>query len=91
LFPFRRQVLPNPPPAAPQEKFHQYCQAEKIRFWDGRESLQHLGPQGFIDYDHLSADGATAVARQISQSQWIVPRPAGDEPPRVNTEQTKSP
>ena len=91
VFPFRRQVLPDPPPAGPQEKFRQFCRAEKIRFWDGREALQHLGTQGFIDYDHLSAEGAIAVARQISQSRWIVPRPASDEPPRVNTGQTESP
>ena len=91
LFPFRRQVLPGPPPATPQEKFRRYCETEKIRFWDGREALQDLGAQGFIDYDHLSAEGATAVARQVSQSQWIVPRPAGEEPPRVNTRQTESP
>ena len=71
LFPFRRQVLPNPPQAIPQEKFRQFCQAEKIQFWDGQEALQRLGADGFIDYDHLSAKGSVAVARQIAKSQWV--------------------
>ena len=91
VFPFRRQVLPDPPPAGPQEEFRQYCQTEKVRFWDAREALQQLGTQGFIDYDHLSAEGATAVARQISQSRWIAPHPARDKPLQVNTGQTESP
>lgn len=72
LFPFRRQVLADPPPAIPQEKFRLFCQQRKIQYWDGRESLTDLGVHGFIDYDHLSARGGLAVARQIAQSKWIV-------------------
>ena len=79
LFPFRRQVLGNPPPPLPQETFRRFCEDEHIRFWDGRQALQKLGTHGFVDYDHLSSTGGSAIATQIIQSNWIEVGPAGEE------------
>jgi len=71
VFPFRRQVLADPPPAIPQEKFRQFCEQKNIQYWDGQQSLTELGIDGFVDYDHLSAQGGQAVAQQIVQANWI--------------------
>ncbi len=91
LFPFRRQVLVDPPPAIPQEKFRKFCLQKKIQYWDGQESLTELGVHGFVDYDHLSARGGLAVARQIVQSKWIVKPTATDQSNETDSPGVTSP
>ena len=91
LFPFRRQVLVNPPPAIPQEKFRKFCLQKKIQYWDGQESLTELGVHGFVDYDHLSARGGLAVAQQIVQSKWIVKPTATEQSNETDSPDVTSP
>jgi lysophospholipase L1-like esterase len=91
LFPFQRQVLADPPPAIPQEKFRLFCQQRKIQYWDGQKSLADLGVYGFIDYDHLSARGGLAVARQIAQSKWITNPTTTSESTEAHSSRSASP
>ena len=91
VFPFRRQVLADPPPAIPQEKFRQFCQQKNIQYWDGQQSLAELGAHGFVDYDHLSARGGLAVAQQIVQSNWIVNVASSGESGKEDTSDVTAP
>ena len=68
VFPFRFQVLDEAPPPVAQQIIRDFCRKSEIPFLDALPTLASLKAEGFIDYDHLSPLGATAVARRLVQS-----------------------
>lgn len=71
LFPFRFQVLPDAPPPVPQRLVAEFCHQNDIPFLDGLDVLQRLEMKGFVDHNHLSPEGATAIAQQVLSSEWF--------------------
>lgn len=64
-FPFREQVRPDPQPPHPQEKLASICAQEGLPFIDMLEPLKPMGDKAFVDYDHLSGDGAAQTAKVV--------------------------
>jgi HEAT repeat protein len=75
VFPFRFQVMPDAPPPRPQQRIKEFCRTEGLRCFDLLEPLQHWGESAFLDYDHLSAEGAALVADQLLES-GLLPAPS---------------
>jgi len=73
VFPFRFQVVARAPDPTAQREIEGFCRREGIPFLDLLPVLQPLGERGFVDYDHLSAVGADAVADAIAASP-LLPR-----------------
>ena len=65
VFPFRLQVEPGAPPPTAQQRIGRFCEEQAIDFLDALPWLAPLGAPGFVDYDHLSKEGAEAVARNL--------------------------
>jgi HEAT repeat protein/lysophospholipase L1-like esterase len=73
VFPFRFQVEPDAPPPAAQARFESFCRAEALACLDLLPALSALGPAAFVDYDHLSAEGARLTARTLAESALVPP------------------
>ena len=65
VFPFRFQVDDDPPEPVAQETLRKYCEENNIKFVDTLQSLKPLKRAGFVDHDHFTAQGATAVAKHL--------------------------
>jgi lysophospholipase L1-like esterase len=68
VFPFRFQVEPGAPAPVVQERIAAFCGAEGLRCLDLLPAFSRLGPSVFLDYDHLSAGGASFVADTLYAS-----------------------
>jgi lysophospholipase L1-like esterase len=64
-FPFRLQVEPNAPDPGPQEKLKQICERLGIPWLDLLPVLKPVGSAAFVDYDHLSREGAMHVSNAV--------------------------
>lgn len=74
VFPFRFQVEPGAPAPVAQSRIAEFCRAEGLRCLDLLAPMRDLGPAAFVDYDHLSPEGARLVAREV---RGLIPaRPA---------------
>ncbi len=65
VLPFRFQVQAGAPEPSAQSRIAEYCRASGLRCLDLLEPLQRLGAGGFVDYDHLSVEGARLVAAEV--------------------------
>jgi len=74
LFPFRFQVMPHAPEPVPQATMAEFAASEEIPYFDMLPTLLPIGYDGFIDYDHLTPDGAALVAERIAQSGLLKPK-----------------
>lgn len=77
VFPFRFQLERGAPPPRAQERLRALAADEDLPYLDLLPALRGLGPSAFRDYDHLSVEGAEAVAEALAGAEWF-PRP----PPR---------
>lgn len=77
VFPFRFQLDAGAPPPTPQEQLARFCAAEEIVIFDALPVLKNVDVPAFIDEDHLSFDGAQAVARALARWQPLSSRVAG--------------
>ncbi|HET9314902.1 MAG TPA: HEAT repeat domain-containing protein, partial [Vicinamibacteria bacterium] len=68
VFPFRFQVAPGAPPARAQRRIAEFCEGERMRCLDLLDTLRPAGEAAFVDYDHLSVDGARLVAHALRGS-----------------------
>ena len=75
VFPFRFQLAPDAPPPLAQQRIAEFCAAEGLRCLDLLPALRRMGPRAFLDYDHLSREGAAFVADQIYGSD-LLPAPS---------------
>ncbi len=71
LFPFRFQVIPEAPEAIPQRTMAAFVGREGIQYIDLLPTLQRTGWDAFVDYDHLTPEGATSVAKCILESELL--------------------
>jgi HEAT repeat protein len=76
VFPFRFQLEATAPVPSAQRRILAFCEEQGIHCIDFLEPIRKAGPAAFVDYDHLSADGARLVASQIKASGLIPARPA---------------
>jgi lysophospholipase L1-like esterase len=65
VFPFRFQVEAQAPAPVVQERIAAFCRVEGLRCLDLLQPLRALGRAAFVDYDHLSPEGARLVAREL--------------------------
>lgn len=75
LLPFRFQLAPDAPPPLAQQRIAAFCGAEGLRCLDLLPPLRSWGPAAFLDYDHLSAEGARLVADHLLAS-GLLPAPS---------------
>ena len=68
MFPFRQQVRRRAPEPIPQRLVRGFCEKNEIPFLDGLSVLKPLGRSAFIDYDHLTPEGAAAIADLVMES-----------------------
>jgi HEAT repeat protein len=80
VFPFRVQVEPKAPSPVVQERIADFCRLEGLRCLDMLPTLTRKGPSAFVDYDHLSASGASLTADTILASGLL---PDGYSNPQV--------
>jgi HEAT repeat protein/lysophospholipase L1-like esterase len=80
VFPFRFQIEPKAPAPSVQEEIAVFCRRESIAFLDLLPAIRSHGPSAFVDYDHLSADGAAVVAATLQTSGLL---PAGPSDPEI--------
>ncbi|HSD26676.1 MAG TPA: HEAT repeat domain-containing protein, partial [Vicinamibacteria bacterium] len=71
VFPFRFQVAPGAPAPTVQQSILEFCADEKLPCLDLLPILRPMGEPAFVDYDHLSAQGATAVAEALLGSDLL--------------------
>ena len=71
IFPFRFQVEPGAPAPSVQARITDFCRGEGIPVLDVLPRLAPLTTRAFVDYDHLSAEGAAAVAQAVATSGWL--------------------
>jgi len=74
VFPFRFQLEPGAPSPSVQARIGEFCDGEGLRCLDLLEPLRAAGCAAFVDYDHLSPEGARIVARE---ARGLVPPEAG--------------
>jgi HEAT repeat protein len=79
VFPFRFQVLEGAPRAVAQERIAAFCRAEALRCLDLLEPLEAAGGEAFVDYDHLSPEGARLVAGALLESELLPRAPSARE------------
>jgi HEAT repeat protein/lysophospholipase L1-like esterase len=79
VFPFRFQVEAKAPPPTAQDAIAAFCAREAIPFQDLLPVLRPRGPAAFVDYDHLSADGAAIAAEALAASDLVPPHPSDGE------------
>ena len=75
VFPFRFQLAADAPPPLAQRRIAEFCAAEGLRCFDLLPALRQWGPAAFLDYDHLSAEGARLVADHVYRSD-LLPAPS---------------
>jgi hypothetical protein len=80
VFPFRFQLQGGAPPAVVQERIAAFCEADGLECLDMLPVLERLGPQAFLDYDHLSRQGSSVTADTLLASGLI---PAGFSSPQT--------
>jgi lysophospholipase L1-like esterase len=68
VLPFRFQVEKGAPRPVVQERIASFCAAEGLPCLDLLPTIGGLGPAAFVDYDHLSAAGASLVADTLHGS-----------------------
>jgi hypothetical protein len=73
VFPFRFQVAAGASRALPQQRVAEFSRESGIDQLDLLPALRRLGEGGFIDYDHLSPQGARLVARALVASGLLAP------------------
>jgi HEAT repeat protein len=90
VFPFRFQVAPGAPAPIVQQRITAFCALERLPCVDLLPALRGMGESAFVDYDHLSPEGARLVASAIERSSLFpaVPSvgervPAGADVPRL--------
>src|SRR5262249_45004045 len=79
VFPFRFQVEAKAPPPSVQEALAAFCARETIPFVDLLPVLRPRGPAAFVDYDHLSAEGAALAAEALAASAFVSAAPSDGE------------
>jgi len=82
VFPFRFQVEEGGASPLPQQRVARFSQETGIHHLDLLPALRSLGRVAFLDYDHLSPQGAQLVARTLVAS-GLLARPS----PRDSMEQ----
>lgn len=65
IFPFLFQVEADAPPPVAQHTLFSFCLRNSIPCLDLLPAFRELGGAGFVDENHLSAEGAARVAREI--------------------------
>ena len=73
VFPFRFQVMDGAPAPVVQQRIVSFCREEGIRCLDLLPTLLRLGPAAFVDYDHLTPDGARSTVDALLAS-GLLPR-----------------
>lgn len=68
VFPFRFQVIAGAPQPHVQQRIADFCAADRLPCLDLLPALAPLGAAAFVDYDHLTAEGARATAEAIDHS-----------------------
>lgn len=76
VFPFRFQLAAGAPPPLAQRAILDWCEREKLPCLDMLPALAPLGEAAFLDYDHLSAEGARLTA-QVLRGSAVLPAVAG--------------
>ena len=74
IFPFRFQLEADAPPPTPQAQLVEFCRSEQIACFDALPVLKNVDVSTFIDEDHLSFDGAQAVARALADWKPLASR-----------------
>jgi len=80
VFPFRFQVEEGAPSPLPQRRVAQFSHENEIHHLDLLPALRSLGVAAFIDYDHLSPQGARLVARTLVATDLVAPAGPRGEP-----------
>jgi lysophospholipase L1-like esterase len=78
VFPFRFQVEEGAPAPVVQERIAAFCAAERLSCLDFLPAISRMGPSAFVDYDHLSPQGALLVADTLYSSGLVEPGDARD-------------
>jgi lysophospholipase L1-like esterase len=78
VFPFRFQVEEGGASPLPQQLVARFSQESGIHHLDLLPELRSLGRVAFIDYDHLSPQGAQRVARTLVASGLLARPSPGD-------------
>ncbi|MGE0454442.1 MAG: HEAT repeat domain-containing protein [Vicinamibacteria bacterium] len=71
VFPFRFQMAAGAPPPLAQRTILDWCAREKLPCLDLLPALAPLGEAAFLDYDHLSAEGARLTAEALRRSALL--------------------
>ncbi|HEY2941057.1 MAG TPA: HEAT repeat domain-containing protein [Vicinamibacteria bacterium] len=71
VLPFRFQVMPHAPRPVVQERISAFCAAEGLTCLDLLPAIRDMGQAAFVDYDHLSPQGARLVANIIAGSALL--------------------
>lgn len=71
VLPFRFQVVAGAPPPLAQSRIAEFCGRESLRCLDLLPALARVGDSAFVDYDHLSPQGAQIVAGEVRRSGWL--------------------
>lgn len=86
VVPFRLQVDPKAPPPVPQARIAAFCATEKMTFVDLLPGLRPLGPEAFLDYDHLTVAGARRAAELLAASAVLEEASGGPSAPVASRE-----
>ena len=68
VLPFRFQLAQDAPPPTAQQEIAAFCKAERLPLLDLLPAIRRAGAGAFLDYDHLSVEGAKLVADEILKS-----------------------
>jgi HEAT repeat protein len=71
VFPFRFQMAAGAPPPLAQRAILDWCAREKLPCLDMLPALAPLGEAAFLDYDHLSVEGARLTAEVLRGSALL--------------------
>jgi HEAT repeat protein/lysophospholipase L1-like esterase len=71
VFPFRFQVAAGAPAPTAQQAILSFCGREGLSCLDLLPVLRPVGEPGFVDYDHLSPQGAKVVAEHLLTSALL--------------------
>lgn len=82
VFPFRFQLEPSAPRPIVQERIAAFCSAERLRCLDLLPAFRRMGRAAFLDYDHLTPEGARLTADVLLASGLL---PDAEAAPAVLT------